>query len=133
MSSQVDSALEAASLSETERRTLRRFLASMEDALGPALQAVWLYGSRARGTRHEESDVDLLVIAEGDVERNQRLALDLSEAAALAERDNPFLYSVGVHDVTWLRGRREIESFFIAEVDHDKLVLAGGALAEARG
>jgi predicted nucleotidyltransferase len=130
MTRQLESALTEASLSEAERRTIRRFLVSLDDALGPDLQAVWLYGSRARGTRHEESDVDLLVIADGDTERNPRLALDLSETAALAEQESPFLYSVHVQDRAWLQGRREIESFFIAEVDRDKVVLAGGSLEE---
>ena len=101
----------------------------LDEALGEDLRAVWLYGSRARGERpHPESDVDLLVIAAGDGEARQRLALDLSEAAALAESENPFGYSVHVYDPEWLRSRREIESFFIAEVDRDKLILAGSAL-----
>ena len=132
MDPEVESALEAASLSRAERRTIARFLALLGGRLGGDLKAVWLYGSRARGTRHEGSDVDLLVIAEGDTERNQRLALDLSEAAALAEDESPFLYSVAVHDRAWLDGRRRIESFFIAEVDRDKLVLTGGALEGTR-
>lgn len=97
-------------------------------ALGDDLRAVWLYGSRSRGERtHRDSDVDLLVIAEGDIARTQRLALELSEDAALAEGDSPFNYSVHVYDSDWLRGRREIESFFIQEVDRDKIVLMGSA------
>jgi predicted nucleotidyltransferase len=129
MPAQLDSALAAATLSDAERRTVRRFVAMLDEALGDDLRAVWLYGSRARGDRpHAESDVDLLVIAAGDGERRQRLALDLSEEAAIAEGENPFRYSVHVYDPEWLRGRREIESFFIGEVDRDKLVLAGSAL-----
>lgn len=98
----------------------------LDEALGDALRGVWLYGSRSRGERpHRDSDVDLLVIAEGDRARHQRLALDLSEAAALAEGESPFVYSVHVYDPGWLQRRREIESFFIQEVDRDKIVLAG--------
>ncbi len=94
------------------------------------MQAIWLYGSRARGEpAHPDSDVDLLVIAEGGHERHSRRAMDLSAEAAYAEDESPFTYSVHVHDSEWLRGRREIESFFIAEVDRDKLVLAGSGLA----
>jgi hypothetical protein len=74
-----------------------------------------------------------VVIAEGDSRRNRRLALELSEVAAPAEGQSPFLFSVAVHDSQWLRGRREIESFFIGEVDRDKLVLAGSALEEGGG
>jgi predicted nucleotidyltransferase len=128
----MEAQLDKASLSGAERRTIRRFLDSLAGALGPDLQAVWLYGSRARGERRPDSDIDLMVIAEGDTRAAQRLALDLSEAAALAEREDPFTYSVAVHDRAWLDGRRRIESFFVAEVDRDKLVLAGGTLATGR-
>lgn len=129
VTTQLDNALAAATLSDPERRTVQRFVALLGEELGDDLRAVWLYGSRARGERpHPDSDVDLLVIAAGDVERNQRLAGDLGEAAALAEGESPFTYSVHVYDPDWLRGRREIESFFILEVDRDKIVLTGGAL-----
>ncbi len=108
---------------------MQRLVGALEDAFGSDLLAVWLYGSRARGERtHPDSDVDLLVIVAGDVERNQRLAGNLGEAAALAEGESPFTYSVHVYDPEWLRGRREIESFFIQEVDRDKIVLAGSAM-----
>jgi len=108
---------------------MRRFVGMLGEALGDDLRAVWLYGSRARGEQfHAESDVDLLVIAVGDGEDRQRLALDLSEVAAIAEGENPFNYSVHVYDPEWLQSRRQIESFFIGEVDRDKLVLAGSAL-----
>jgi predicted nucleotidyltransferase len=129
MVARLDDRLARAALSEAERNTLRRFVAMMDDALGDDLRGLWLYGSRARGEPpREDSDVDLLIIANGDRERRRRLAMDLSEAAALAEDESPFTYSVHVHDEEWLRGRRKIESFFIGEVDRDKIVLAGSAL-----
>ena len=37
------------------------------------------------------------------------------------------LFSVKVLDAAWLAGRRAIESFFIQDVDRDKIVLAGRA------
>jgi predicted nucleotidyltransferase len=108
---------------------VRRFVALMDSALGDDLRGLWLYGSRARGeSPRQDSDVDLLVIAEGDRERQRRLAMDLSEEAALDENESPFTYSVHVYDPQWLQRRREIESFFIGEVDRDKIVLAGSAL-----
>ena len=135
MPTQLDNALATAQLTAAERRVLELFVARLGEELGDDLRAVWLYGSRARGDgvidpsdvdRH--SDVDLLVIAEGSRERNQNAALDLSGQLAEAEDESPFTYSVHVYDSEWLRGRREIESFFIQEVDRDKIVLAGGVL-----
>jgi predicted nucleotidyltransferase len=120
--------LTAAQLTEREHRTVERFASRLADALGGDLRALWLYGSRARGTAHPESDVDLLVIADGGRDRYGRIAGDLSEEAAIAEGESPFSYSVHVHDSGWVQGRRAIESFFIQEVDRDKIVLAGSAL-----
>lgn len=120
--------LATAALTERERETVQLFASRMRDALGDDLGAIWLYGSRARGEAHAESDVDLLVIAYGGRDRYQRIAWDLSEEAAVATGESPFSYSVHVHDLEWLRRRREIDSFFIQEVDRDKLVLAGSAL-----
>jgi predicted nucleotidyltransferase len=129
MATKLDDRLAGATLSEAERNTVHRFVALLDEALGDDLRALWLYGSRARGeTPRPDSDVDLLVIAAGDDERHQRVAMDLSETAALAENESPFTYSVHVYDPQWLQGRREIESFFIGEVDRDKIVLAGSAL-----
>jgi predicted nucleotidyltransferase len=133
MSAQLDSVLDTAALNGNERRAIARIVDFLQEELGDDLLAVWLYGSRARGEgRRRDSDVDLLVIAAGDSRRNQRVALELSEEAALAEGESPFTYSVHVYDPEWLRGRREIDSFFIQEVDRDKLVLAGSALEEGR-
>jgi len=120
--------LSAAQLNESERRVLERFASRLDHELGSDLRALWLYGSRARGAAHSESDVDLLVIADGGRDRYGRIAGDLSEEVAIAEGESPFHYSVHVHDPEWLQGRREIDSFFIQEVDRDKIVLAGSAL-----
>jgi predicted nucleotidyltransferase len=120
--------LAAAQLTESERRTVEHFASRLSNELGSDLCALWLYGSRARGGAHPESDVDLLVIADGGRARYGRIAGDLSEEAAIAEGESPFNYSVHVRDLEWLKGRREVESFFIQEVDRDKIVLAGSAL-----
>jgi predicted nucleotidyltransferase len=120
--------LNAAQLTESERRVVKRFVSRLDNELGDDLRGLWLYGSRARGTAHPESDVDLLVIADGGHDRYGRMAGDLSEEVAIAEGESPFNYSVHVHDPGWLKRRREIESFFIQEVDRDKIVLLGSAL-----
>jgi hypothetical protein len=49
-------------------------------------------------------------------------------AAVEAEGDSPPYYSLRFCDADWLIDRRRIRSFFFAEVDRDKLVLAGGDL-----
>src|SRR5438477_2916788 len=52
---------------QSQRQTLARCLKAM-DAVMP-LQAVYLFGSHARGEARADSDVDLCVVAEGAAEQ----------------------------------------------------------------
>ena len=123
------SALAQTSLSADERRLLDAWLARLRETMGDDLRAVWLFGSRARGEppAHEDSDVDLLVLvrdASWDARRPvgatlQQVADELGLGAL------PIWFTPHVHDVRWLEGRREIRSFFVQEVDRDKVVLYG--------
>lgn len=117
-----------ASLSDRERRVVDRLIALLDTELGEQLIGVWLYGSRARGEEtRPSSDVDLLVITSGGRERDFRRVSELAMDAAEAEGLDPFRLSTRVADPGWIDGRREIDSFFIREVDRDKVVLAGSA------
>jgi predicted nucleotidyltransferase len=116
--------LDRASLSPDERALLRRFAQLLGERLGPDLRAVWLFGSRARGEPpHEDSDVDVLVIVADGSPAGQRpvgRAFDDAAREPDLERITPW-FSVHIHDDRWLAGRRQIGSFFIAEVDRDKV------------
>jgi predicted nucleotidyltransferase len=136
----LDNALAAAALNDTERRVVERLVGRLRGELGEDLLAVWLYGSRARGEADptetdpdRRSDVDLLVIATGGDERYggeiNSLRFDVAESLG----DSPFFFSVKVMGPDWLRGRRQIDSFFIQEVDRDKLILHGDALERYGG
>ena len=100
----------------------------MRDRFGGRLRSVWLYGSRARGERaHPESDVDLLAIADAGEEDDVLTAIGLvDQAVDELELPRPIV-SIKVYDPNWLEGRRRIDSFFIREVDRDKIVLYGGS------
>lgn len=52
----------AAHLSPSERAALDAFAARVRAELGPDLLELKLFGSRARGTGHEHSDLDVLVV-----------------------------------------------------------------------
>lgn len=115
-----------ATLDGAERRTLDRFVASLRARLGDDLDSVWLFGSRARGQeRRWDSDVDLLVLTVRGSETDRKIAQESIWKASEEEDSLGTVYSVKVNDRSWLEGRREIESFFIQEVDRDKVVLYG--------
>jgi predicted nucleotidyltransferase len=132
--------LESAQLTEVERRVVNRLLAALEEELGDRLLAVWLYGSRARGEADlsqtgpdTRSDVDLMVVVDAAAsswDEGHVNSVRLANEAADAEGDNPVWYSVLVYDRERLRDRRAIRSFFIQEVDRDKVVLMGSPLEE---
>jgi predicted nucleotidyltransferase len=115
-----------ASLSADELRVVERFVGLLREEFGADLRAVWLYGSRARGERpHDESDVDLLVVLARDSWQDHWRASRLASEAAEAEGESPVWFAVQVYTPERLAQRREIRSFFIQEVDRDKVVLFG--------
>jgi predicted nucleotidyltransferase len=135
MSALLHDSLAAAMLTDRERHVVARLVERLREEIGTDLRAIWLYGSRARGDatideqdvdRH--SDIDLLAIADGGHERYSERSFELVCEVADAEGVSPIWYSLRVRDPEWLRGRREIRSFFIQEVDRDKLVLYGSGL-----
>ena len=118
------------SLSSDERILVERFVEELRARLEDELHAVWLFGSRARGEQpSSESDVDVLVLVD-DASWDGRMLVRgmLDDAARELELDAlTWSFSVHVHTPAWLAQRREIRSFFIAEVDRDKVVLGGRA------
>jgi predicted nucleotidyltransferase len=117
-----------ASLAADEQTLLERFIEELRERMGDELHAVWLFGSRARGEQPApDSDVDVLVLvddASWDGRMRVRSMLD-DAARKLGLEALTWSFSVHVHTRSWLAQRREIESFFIAEVDHDKIALCG--------
>lgn len=119
-------ALESTSLSGAERRALLRFVDELRARLGPDLRAVWLYGSRARGEppSHEDSDVDVFVVAPADELPGKVIASALQRAAS-ANRVNPWSFSVRRYEPQQVARGRAIGNFYFAEVDRDRVVLGG--------
>jgi predicted nucleotidyltransferase len=129
MVAQLADVLAPASLTDPERRVVERVVERLSEELGSNLRAIWLFGSRARGEPpHSESDIDLMVLVEEGHSQVGRMATELAYEIAPTEGVGPAWFSFSLGTPEWLRGRREIRSFFIAEVDRDKLVLYGSDL-----
>lgn len=118
--------LSDAALDGAERATLERFLDLAAKDLGADLHGIWLFGSRARGEAPgPDSDIDLLVVAEGGDRRHGRRMIELVFQAAADAGGDPIALSVHTFDPQRVEQRRQIRSFFIQEVDRDKIVLTG--------
>ena len=75
----------------------------------------------------EDSDVDVLVLVD-DASWDGKLGVyDVLDDAARQLRPEGLAWSFSLHVNTpaWLAQRRAIRSFFLAEVDRDKVVIAG--------
>jgi predicted nucleotidyltransferase len=122
--------LSQASLSTDERALLARFAAELSSEKDMEPHAIWLFGSRARGEQPgEDSDVDVLVLVE-DASWEGKMRVHAAFQAASRALDLQALtwsFSVHINTPAWLEQRRGINSFFIAEVDRDKIVLSGSA------
>jgi predicted nucleotidyltransferase len=71
-------------LSASEAAAIREFTAAARETLGPLLKAVRLFGSRARGEGHEESDLDLALIVEAGGRARRHALYDLAFDIGLA-------------------------------------------------
>lgn len=121
-------ALAETSLSLDERAVIERFAQELHLRLNGQVHAVWLFGSRARGEQPTaESDVDVLVLVDDASWDGRMLVRSILDDAArdLGLDALTWSFSVHVHTPAWLAQRRQIRSFFIAEVDRDKVVLDG--------
>lgn len=120
------SALAHASLSDAERQMLDELVVELRNEFGSQLRSVWLYGSRARGeTPHEESDVDLLVVLDRRSMAADHRVFDVISRTAKEVGISSLTFSTLVYDVERISQRRAIDSFFMREVDRDKIVLYG--------
>jgi predicted nucleotidyltransferase len=101
---------------------LARFGAALRDRFGARLSEVVLFGSRARGEAHEDSDVDVLVVVD-DLSEAERLAvIDLASAIDFASPEwvglSPLVYSSTQAARMRAGGRR-----LFRDIDHEGLRL----------
>ncbi|MBN1961329.1 MAG: nucleotidyltransferase domain-containing protein [Deltaproteobacteria bacterium] len=65
-------------LTEAEAVALNDFVSAVRTSLGSLLQSIILFGSRARGQGHQESDLDIAIIVAAGGRLQRRLVQDLA-------------------------------------------------------
>lgn len=117
-------AIQDASLRPIEHQAVTGLVEAVRDRYGERFRAAWLHGSRARGEPpREDSDIDLIFLLDDPTYDDQKevvsLAFDVGNALGY-----PATYlSPLVRETEWPAKRRAIRDFFIADVDHDRIVL----------
>jgi predicted nucleotidyltransferase len=81
---------------------LRRFRAALDEIYGERIERVVLFGSRARGDAHEDSDYDVAVFLKGFADRWQEIdriipvVTDITDATGAVIHAMP--YRAGAYD-----------------------------------
>jgi len=79
------------------------YKSALESTLGARLKELWLFGSRARGDFHENSDYDMIVVAEGSM---KELRATVSDAGyAILDRYEELIGNVVYTPELWERSK----------------------------
>jgi hypothetical protein len=105
------------------RRSLAEYRRLLEDAFGPRLRSVRLFGSRARGDADVDSDADVSVIVDAlnDEERGMAIELAMSawrNAGCHGPLISPLPWSEAEH-----AGRRDAERRSAIDIDREGIPL----------
>ncbi len=105
-------------LTPLEREAVDRYVRVLGERLGPRLVRAILFGSRARGEGHEESDLDVAVVVRGPEREVYRQVYDLAAAVNME-------YDYGVRLAPLLLSEETLE-----DLRDRELAIAGAILEE---
>ena len=107
-------------LAQKETHDLRQFKAILKDRFGPEIKSVLLFGSKARGDSHRDSDIDVLVITRLE---NWELKEDIGRIATHILLDYAVYLSVKVLSNMTYRRLMKLRSPFLKNVAKEGISL----------
>ena len=103
-------------LPERERTVVEEFVSRVQSLLCNRLSTILLYGSKARGEGDEESDIDILIVAEGLRREDEK---ELDDIAGDILVNSAILISLIIFDSTDLEWKMGKDSPFVKNVLED--------------
>ena len=95
-------------------------LSSLGKEVLPSTASLWLYGSRARGTAHTDSDWDLLILLDEDKQKSTDFAQYGYPFTLMAADEGQLVVPQIYTKKQW---RQMSFTPFVKNVEHDKVVL----------
>ena len=86
----------------------------------PTTASLWLYGSRARGTAHDDSDWDLLILLDEDKQKSTDFVQYAYPFTLMASENDQMLIPQIYTKKQW---KQMSFTPFVKNVEHDKVVL----------
>lgn len=97
------------------RKSIELFLAGVRQRY-PVVEA-WLYGSRARGTAREDSDVDLLLVIDGKMRLASSVAADMGhETADVLGETGQYVSPLPIRLAHWRDPAQHANPFLLANI-----------------
>jgi len=107
-------------LNKGEREVVRSFVRELREKLGDELVSVRLFGSKARGDFHADSDIDLFVLVREKTPEVKGRVRDLA-ADYVIDRDTPI--SVSLCDLLEAEKGRSLGSLFPESIEREGIPL----------
>lgn len=107
-------------LTQKEEQSLKRFKAILKDRFGSEIKSVFLFGSKARGDSHRDSDIDVLVITRHET---WELKEDIGRIATKILLADAVYLSVKVFGDRTFRRLKRLRSPFLRNIAKEGILL----------
>jgi len=95
-----------------EKDVTKKAVSELKSLLGERLRQVILFGSRARGDSDDESDVDIMVLADIDREKLGRYRPQVVRISSDIGLDNNIYVSIMLDSADFFFANQDVSSFY---------------------
>jgi uncharacterized protein len=105
-----------------EKDVTKKAVSELKSLLGERLRQVILFGSRARGDSDDESDVDIMVLADIDREKLGRYRPQVVRISSDIGLDNNIYVSIMLDSADFFFANRDVSSFYRSVAKEGKML-----------